>query len=161
VEYAIRTACAIAAAAVSEGHEIQLFGEGEAPIVVPMGSGDGHLGYLLGELALVKAKGTTPIHDVLTRYADRVPQGSQVFLIMASVAGDPADFAEGISFLRGRHARVQALLIDDRTFVQHHKWKRELSQDAYPPLAQFLVGTGADVRLIPRGADILATLQED
>jgi len=64
------------------------------------------------------------------------------------------------AFLRGRNAKVQALLVDDRTFVQHEKWKKELSAEAYPPLARFLVGTGAGVRLIQRGTDLLAKLQE-
>jgi uncharacterized protein (DUF58 family) len=160
VEYAIRAACALAAAAVAEGHEVQLFGESEGPLTTPLGSGQGHLGYLLERLATIKPKGAIPLHEVVSRYADRVPQGSQVFLILATTAGEPADWAAPVSFLRGRYARIAVIMVDDRTFVQHRKWRRELSGDAYPPLVPFFLAQGATVRLIARGADLVATLAE-
>ena len=160
VEYVIRTACAIAAAAVAEGHEVQMFGEEEKSLVTPLAGGETHLGHILEKLALVKPKGKTPFHEVISRYADRIPQGSQVFLIAASVAGDPSDFAESVAFLKGRNTRVQALLVDDRTFIQHDRWKRDLGGEAFPPLARFLVGNGIEVRLIPKGTDLTIKLGE-
>jgi uncharacterized protein (DUF58 family) len=159
VEYAIRAAAAIASAAIAQGHEIQLFAESDAPLVTSLGASAEHLGHLLRRLATVKAKGTRPFPEVVTTYAERVPQGSHVFLILSSRDGDEQAFARAMAFLRGRHASIAALIIDDRTFVQLERWKKELSTDPWPPLARLLAGMGAQVRLIKRGDDLLGQLE--
>ncbi len=159
VEYGIRAAAAIAAAAVAQGHEIQLFAEGEAVLATTLGGGAEHLGYILRRLAVVKPKGTLPFPDVVVRHAEHVPQGSHVFLILAGSGGDEKAFARAFAYLRGRHASIAALVVDDRTFVQLERWKKELSTDPWPPCAHLLAGMGAQVRLIKRGDDLLGHLE--
>ncbi|HNS00572.1 MAG TPA: DUF58 domain-containing protein [Planctomycetota bacterium] len=161
VEYAIRAAAAIAAAAVAQGHEIQLFAEGESPFVTKLGSGAEHLGYLLRRLAVAKPKGARPLPDIVARHAERVPQGSHVFLILAGGGGgNEKAFARACAYLRGRHASIAALVVDDRTFVQLDRWREELSADPWPPCAHTLVRLGVQVRIIKRGDDLLGRLQE-
>ncbi len=160
VEYAIRAAAAIAAAAIAHGHEIQLFARGESMLATTLGSSAEHLGYLLRRLATVKPKGTQPFPEVIAAHAEAVPQGSHVFLILASGDGDEKAFARAMARLRGRRASIAALMVDDRTFVQLDRWKKELSTEPWPPLAGVLAHLGAQVRLIKRGDDLVGRLQE-
>ena len=159
-EYGIRAVASIAAASVSLGHEIQLFGQGDATLTTTMAGGEAHLGYLLERLATIKPKGTIPLPELVTDHAERVPQGSHVFLIIAGLACDAAAYARAMYMLRGRHAQVAAIIVDDRTFVQHERWKKELPAETWPPLATLLAGMGAQVRLLGRGQDLAARLGE-
>ncbi len=160
IEYGIRAAASIAAASIAEDHEIQLYGEGERPLRVPLGRGDAHLGSLLEQLALLKPKGRRSLADLVAACSHLVPHGSKVFLIIASMSGDVRDYVRAVEMLRGRYAEITAIMIDDRTFLQHDKWRKDLDQDQWTPLFRCLVNRGVEVKCIEQGADIGRHLQE-
>ncbi len=159
VEYGVRAAAAIARASIAQGHEVQLIAEGDRSVIVPLGSGETHLGYLLGELATIKPRGKKPLSEVLRENVFRVPQGSQVYLIVGTIHQEPASYAEPLAFLYGRRAAVRVLLLDDRTFVQHHRWRTQTERRKMPELARFFLLNGAEVTLVARGADISSKLE--
>lgn len=159
IEYGIRAAACIAAACIAEDHEIQCYGEGESPLILPMGRGEAHLSAFLEELALVKPKGKKSLPELVGQYIDRVPQGAQVFLIIAAVTDNLADYAKAVALLQGRYAQVTALIIDSRSFVQHKQWQKDLETGQWPAIVRMLVNMGVRVTRIEKGADLAAHLE--
>lgn len=122
-EYVIKMAAALAHHSLMRGHEVQLLGVGEAPLDVPLGRGGAHEAFILEELAKVRPRGQTPLSDVLRFHIDRIPDGSTLVILFASVSVSMEAFVDAWTLLRSRHVRILAVLIDDTTFLQLDRYR--------------------------------------
>ncbi len=122
-EYVIKMAAALTHYSVQRGHEVQLLGVGEAALEVPFGRGSGHEAFVLEELAKARPRGRTAMPIVLRFHLERIPDGSTLVMLFASVSVPMEAFVDAWALLRSRGVRLMAVLIDDTTFLQLERFR--------------------------------------
>ncbi len=125
-EYVIKMAAALAHHSLQRGHEVQMLGMGEGPLDVPFGRGSQHEAFVLEELAKARPRGRTPLPEVLRFNIDRIPDGSTLVQLFASVSVQMEAFADTWALLRSRRVRILAVLIDDTTFLQLDRYRQRV-----------------------------------
>lgn len=122
-EYVIKMAAALTHHSLQRGHEVQVLGVGEAPLDAPFGRSGAHEAFVLEELAKARPRGRTPMPDVLRFHLDRIPDGSSLVMLFASVSVKMEAFVDAWALLRSRRVRLMAVLIDDTTFLQIERYR--------------------------------------
>ncbi len=89
IEYMMSIAASVARFALSQGHQVGLFGLGEQRIQVPLGQGERHYRNILELLARLQADGDTPYHQVVHEAVEMLPQGGVPLLFEMNAAHTP------------------------------------------------------------------------
>src|SRR5512136_474350 len=105
LEYVVRTAASLVAAAARRGDTVQLFGEGREALALPPGRGGLHLAFALDRLIRVRQDGALPLPDLFRREQAAVPPGSTAALVAGSLFLDLGGLAEAFGWMRARGAR--------------------------------------------------------
>lgn len=116
-EYAVKIAATIAKAADDDGHVLQVFANGDAPVHQPFGRGDGHLEPLLHQLSLVKPTGTVPFDELIKRHVDQVPDQTCVVMTMSGKAVAEGRCDDAIELLTAKGVKLNLIIIDHTTFL--------------------------------------------
>ena len=117
LEYVVRTAASLVAAAARRGDTVQLFAEGREPLALPPGRGDLHLAHALDRLIRVRQGGTLTLLDLFVRERAAVPPGSTAALVAASLFVDESALAEGFRWMRARRVRPVLVAVDMDSFL--------------------------------------------
>jgi uncharacterized protein (DUF58 family) len=117
LEYVVRTAASLLAAAARRGDTVQLFGEGRETLALPPGRGELHLAYALDRLIRVRQDGALPLLDLFQREQSAVPPGSTVALVAASLFLDAGALAEAFDWMRARRVRPVLVAVDMDSFL--------------------------------------------
>lgn len=112
-EYAIALAASLAAHFLRRGRAVGLLAYGSPRLSLPPHRGEPQLERLLEGLALLRAHGEIPFHQVLQAHAARLARGSLIFLITPS--GDPRWAAVARS-LNAHGVRVAAVVLEAASF---------------------------------------------
>ncbi len=112
-EYAVAIAASLATHFLRQGRMVGMLAHGAQRLFTPPHRGEGQLERLLEGLALLRAHGTTPFHQVLQAPALRAARGATLILITPS--GDPR-WASAARSLNGHGARVAAVVLEAASF---------------------------------------------
>jgi uncharacterized protein (DUF58 family) len=117
LEYVVRVAASLLAAAARRGDAVQLFGEGRETLAVPSGRGELHLASALDRLIRVRQDGVLPLLDLVRREQAAVPPGSTAALVAASFFLEEGALAEAFGWMRARHVRPVLVAVDVDSFL--------------------------------------------
>jgi uncharacterized protein (DUF58 family) len=117
LEYVVRTAASLLAAAARRGDTVQLFGEGRETLTLPPGRGELHLAHALDRLIRVRQDGAHPLLDLVRREHAAVPPGSTAALVVASLFLDEGALAEAFGWMRARRVRPALVAVDMDSFL--------------------------------------------
>lgn len=145
-EYAVSAAASLAMHFLALGRSVGLIGYGERRRVIQPDSGEAQRIRILDTLAVLRAKGDRPLHQVLKIEAPRIPQGSSVILLTPS---DDLALLEAISHLAHAGRRPILMALEASTFG---------GPEASPTLAQAAERNGIPVRIIRCGEPLTASL---
>ncbi len=159
-EYVIKMAAALAHHSISRGHEVQLLGVGEVPLELPLGRGAGHEAFILEELAKARPRGETPLHEVLEFNLERIPDGSTLVILFASVSVVLEQFVDAWTLLRSRGVRLLAVLVDDTTFLQLERYRPRVDGVSVEMLEarSRLLDAGVPTVMVSHGDDLARAL---
>ena len=160
LEYVVRTAASLVAAAARRGDTVQLFGEGRETLALPPGRGELHLAFALDRLIRVRQDGALSLPDLFRREQAAVPPGSTAALVAASLFLDEAALAEALGWMRARRVRPVLVAVDMDSFLPIDRRSRpraevEARADALRALAR---SHGALLALFDAEQDLPAEL---
>ena len=114
LEYVVRTAASLLAAAARRGDTVQLFGES---LALPPGRGDLHLAHALDRLIRVRQDGALSLLDLFGRERAAVPPGSTAALVSASLFVEAGELAEALGWMRARRVQPVVVAVDMDSFL--------------------------------------------
>ena len=160
LEYVVRTAASLVAAAARRGDTVQLFGEGRETLALPPGRGELHLAFALDRLIRVRQDGALSLPDLFRREQAAVPPGSTAALVAASLFLDETALAEALGWMRARRVRPVLVAVDMDSFLPIDRRSRpraevEARADALRALAR---SHGALLALFDAEQDLPAEL---
>ncbi|HUL80006.1 MAG TPA: DUF58 domain-containing protein [Vicinamibacteria bacterium] len=117
LEYVVRTAASLLAAAARRGDTVQLFGEGRESLALPPGRGGLHLAHALDRLIRVRQDGALSLLDLFGRERAAVPPGSTAALVSASLFVDAGELAEALGWMRARRVQPVVVAVDMDSFL--------------------------------------------
>lgn len=117
LDYLVRTAASLLAAASRRGDTLQVFAEGRAPLFVPPGQGDLHLARGLYELIRSRQEGSVSLFELALRHRLELPEGSTAALLLGTISFDDADLEEVLEALRARRVEPLVVLVDSHSFI--------------------------------------------
>ena len=158
LEYAIKGAASIAKRAVSKAHAVQVFGVGARVEHVPLGTGTGHLLFLLDRLAFLKVEGASDFARGVRAIAPTLRPGGTAVLFQGATTVDVDAMAPLVALLRRRHILPIIVLIDDRAFIKLYieQETQHVRAASLEEVVRFFTLEGARVHVLTR-----ATSRED
>ncbi|WP_299288272.1 DUF58 domain-containing protein [Thermoflexus sp.] len=150
-EYAVAAAASLAAYFLKRERAVGLLAYGSQRLLLPPHRGEAQLERILEGLALLRAYGTQPFHDVLQTHAMRMVRGAVLILITPS--GDPR-WAIVARSLDGHGIRVAAVVLEASSFGGAETGPRVLPilQSAGIPTAVIRFGEALPLALEALGA---------
>jgi len=112
-EYGISTAASIARLSLRKGRAVGLVAAGHQLVLLPPDRGGRQLGKILEALALLKARGMTPLRTIIETQVKHIARGSTVVLVSPTMNRDN-DVV--VDFLVQRGLRPVFIFIDAQTF---------------------------------------------
>ena len=145
LELSIKIAASIAEHACLRSLPVRLVARSKEDVIVPAGSGPGHLMHILETLAAVSPEGGLSLPDlVLTRLA-QLPDASTVVLLIHTTRMNPESLSAALAGLARRHARAIAVVIDDASFVRLRSPSPEEAARRMEELMAVLGSGGAEI----------------
>jgi uncharacterized protein (DUF58 family) len=145
-EYAITIAASLAKKHIENGKEVGLMAAGDKSYLNLPETGKEQLKQILLSLAVMKAEGAVPLHDLFNSQIDRFEAGSVVVVIM------PSSNENMVAPLRQAMSRgiiVTTVLLDSQSFG---------GKTGAEDTAHKLISSGAQVYVMGRGAVITSAL---
>ncbi len=146
-EYAIALAASLAAYLLRRERMVGILAYGSRRLLLPPHRGEGQLERLLEGLALLRAHGEIPFHQVLQSHALRMARGS--ILILITPSGDPR-WAMAARSLDSHGIRVAAMVLEAASFG---------GPEISPHVLPLLESAGIPVTVIRAGEPFASALE--
>ncbi len=147
-EYGITIAASIARKCIEANYSVGLVARGDQNYLFPAQKGGSSLWNLLEMLALAKARGITPLSQLVLEQTERFGANSTVVLITPSHANVGSDM---LNHLRQKAGRTVAILLDPVSFGGAH---------TLPWAGPRVADDGVETYLVRRGDDIPRALSQ-
>jgi uncharacterized protein (DUF58 family) len=117
LDYLVRAAASLMAAALREGDTVQAFADGRTPLFLPPGQGDFHLAHGLWELIRCRQEGATSLFDLVLRNRTALPEGSTAALLLGTISFPDPALEEVLEALAAHRVSPLVLIVNNHSFL--------------------------------------------